>query len=130
MRDEFGLTEKVELRGWADHHELGKLLTESSMAILPSREESFSLAVLSAMAVGTPLIATRVGGTAELVEHGHNGVLCEAGDVGTLRDAIEQLSRQPERAAQLAARGRQRVRDGFTWDGAARKFESLYEQLG
>ena len=130
MRDEFGLTEKVELRGWADHHELGKLLTESSMAILPSREESFSLAVLSAMAVGTPLIATRVGGTAELVEHGHNGVLCEAGDVGTLRDAIEQLSRQPERAAQLAARGRQRVRDGFTWDVAARKFESLYEQLG
>jgi len=129
MRDEFGLTDKVELREWTDHDELGKLLTESSMAILPSREESFSLAVLSAMAVGTPLITTRVGGTGELVEHGENGVLCPADDVGALGGAIEQLCRQPERAAELAARGRQHVRDAFTWEIAARKFESLYEQL-
>ncbi|MGH7305082.1 MAG: glycosyltransferase family 4 protein [Candidatus Rokuibacteriota bacterium] len=130
MRDELGLTHTVELRGWVDQHELGRLLTESSMAILPSRDENFSLAVLSAMAVGTPLIATRVGGTSELVEHGHHGVLCPAGDVRSLRDAIEQVSTQPEHAAQLAARGRQRVRDAFTWDAAACKFESLYEQLG
>jgi glycosyltransferase involved in cell wall biosynthesis len=100
------------------------------MAILPSHEESFSLAVLSAMAVGTPLIATRVGGTSELVEHGHNGALCPAGDVEALRDAIEQLSRQPEHAAELAARGRRRVRDAFTWEASAHKFESMYEGLG
>lgn len=130
MREEFGLTPKVELREWVDHHVLGRLLTESSMAILPSHEESFSLAVLSAMAVGTPLIATRVGGTSELVEHGHNGALCPAGDVEALRDAIEQLSRQPEHAAELAARGRRRVRDAFTWEASAHKFESLYEGLG
>ena len=129
MRDELGLTDKVELRDWVDHDELGKLLTESSMAILPSREESFSLAVLSAMAVGTPLITTRVGGTGELVEHGENGVLCPADDVGALGGAIEQLCRQPARAAELAARGRRHVRDAFTWEVAARKFESLYERL-
>jgi glycosyltransferase involved in cell wall biosynthesis len=129
MRDELGLKETVELHGWLGHQELGRALTESSMAILPSREESFSLAVLSAMAVGTPLIATRVGGTDEVVEHGHTGVLCAAGDVGALRDAIGQFSRKPGEAAQLAARGRRRVRDAFTWDAAARKFESLYSKV-
>jgi glycosyltransferase involved in cell wall biosynthesis len=129
MRDELGLTSRVELHDWVGHHELGRLLTESSMAVLPSHEESFSLAVLSAMAVGTPLIATRVGGTDEVVEHGHNGVLCPAGDVMALRDAIEHLSRQPGAAAQLAARGRCRVREAFTWDRAARQFESLYDVL-
>jgi glycosyltransferase involved in cell wall biosynthesis len=129
MCDEFGLTPKVEFGAWVDHHVLGQLLTESSMAILPSHEESFSLAVLAAMAVGTPLIATRVGGTAELVEHGHNGALCPAGDVEALSDAIKLLSEQPERAADLAARGRHRVREEFTWETAARKFESLYDGL-
>ncbi len=129
MRAELGLTHKVELTGWVDHHALGRLLSESSMAILPSREESFSLAVLSAMAVGTPLIATRVGGTAEIVEHGHNGVLCPPGDVAALRDAIERLGRQPDVAAELATRGRQRVREAFTWEIAAGTFESLYQRL-
>jgi glycosyltransferase involved in cell wall biosynthesis len=129
-RDRLGLTDKIELHGWLDHRGLGELLTESSAAILPSHEENFSLAVLSAMAVGTPLIATRVGGTGELVEHGDNGVLCPPGDVGALRAAIAQLYDEPGRAAELAARGRRRVRDDFTWGAAARKFESVYERAG
>lgn len=129
MRDELGLTSRVELHGWLGHRELGRLLTESSMAILPSLEESFSLAVLSTMAVGTPLIATRVGGTGEVVEHGHSGVLCPPGDAPALQEAIEYLSRQPEVAARLAAHGRGRVREAFTWDVAAAKFESLYDGL-
>lgn len=129
-RDRLGLTDKIELHGWLDHRGLGRLLTESSAALLPSHEENFSLAVLSAMAVGTPLIATRVGGTGEVVEHGQNGVLCPPGDVEALRAAIAQLYDQPGRAAELAARGRRRVRDDFTWDAAARKFESVYERAG
>jgi glycosyltransferase involved in cell wall biosynthesis len=129
MRDELDLSKTVEIHDWLGHEELARVLTESSMAILPSREESFSLAVLSAMAVGTPLIATRVGGTSEVVEHGHTGMLCPAGDVGALRDAIAQFSRQPGEAARLAAHGRRRVRDAFTWDAAARKFESLYNEV-
>src|SRR5215510_1568489 len=129
-RDRLGPTDKIQLHGWLDHRALGRLLTDSSAAILPSHEENFSLAVLSAMAVGTPLIATRVGGTGELVEHGQNGVLCPPGDVETLRAAIAQLYDQPERAAELAGRGRRRVRDDFTWDAAARKFESVYERAG
>jgi glycosyltransferase involved in cell wall biosynthesis len=127
-RDRLGLTDKIELHGWLDHRGLGRLLTESSAAILPSLEENFSLAVLSAMAVGAPLIATRVGGTGELVEHEHNGMLCPPGDVGALRAAIEQLYAQPDRAAERAARGRRRVREDFTWDAAARQFEAVYER--
>ena len=130
LRDRLGLTDKTQLHGWLDPRGLGRLLTESSAAILPSHEENFSLAVLSAMAVGTPLIATRVGGTSELVEHGHNGVLCPPGDVGALGAAIAQLCDEPGRAAALAARGRRRVRDDFTWGAAARKFESVYERAG
>jgi glycosyltransferase involved in cell wall biosynthesis len=129
MREDLGLTSKVEFREWAGHHELGRLLAESSMVILPSREENFALAALAAMAVGTPLITTNVGGVAELVEHGESGVLCPAGDVVALSDAILQLRTRLEQASALGARARERIRDHFTWEIAVRKFESLYDRL-
>jgi glycosyltransferase involved in cell wall biosynthesis len=119
----------VEFREWVGHRELGRLLAQSSMAILPSREENFALAALAAMAVGTPLITTNVEGVAELVEHGESGVLCSAGDATALSDAVLQLRTRPEWAGALGARAHGRVRDNFTWDVAVRKFESLYGQL-
>jgi glycosyltransferase involved in cell wall biosynthesis len=129
MREDLGLTSKVEFHEWVGHRELGRLLAQSSMVILPSREENFALAALAAMAVGTPLVTTNVGGVAELVEHGESGVLCPANDATALSDAILQLRTQPERASALGARARGRVRDNFTWEVAVRKFESLYDQL-
>jgi glycosyltransferase involved in cell wall biosynthesis len=129
MCEEFGLTPKVELREWASHDELGRLVAESSMVILPSREENFALAALAAMAVGAPLITTAVGGVPELVEHGESGMLCPSGDVMMLADAIRQLRAHPEHAAALGAQARRRVREHFTWEIAVRKFESLYARL-
>jgi glycogen(starch) synthase len=129
MREDLGLTSKVEFREWVGHHELGRLLAQSSMVILPSREENFALAALAAMAVGTPLITTDVGGVAELVEHAQSGLLCPAGDVTALSDAILRLRARPELASALGARARERVRDHFTWEIAVGKFESLYDQL-
>ena len=129
MREHLGLTHKVEFRAWAGHEELGGLLAESSMAILPSREENFALAALAAMAVGTPLITTNVGGVAELVEHGGSGLLCPAGNVAALADAIDQFRTRPELAGTLGARARRHVRDHFTWEIAVSKFEALYDQL-
>src|SRR5262249_38298921 len=123
-----GLRERVELRAWADHHELGRLLAQSAFAVLPSREENFSLAVLSALAVGTPLITPPVGGTSEVVTHEQNGLLVEAGDVQGLAAAIARLSADPEFAARLGGKRSELVRRDFTWQAAARKFEDLYER--
>ena len=120
---------QVELREWATHHDLAHLLTSSSIAVLPSREENFSLAVLSAMAVGIPLVTTRVGGTPEVVEHGKNGLLCEPGNVGQLRDAMDRLLAEPVYASELGTAGRELVRRSFTWEAAAQKFEELYAAL-
>lgn len=128
---ELGLGERVTFLPWADHHTLGRLLTEASMACIPSREENFSLAVLACMAVGTPLVTTPVGGTPEVVTHGETGLLFEAGDVAGLSEAIRRLRGAPEDAAALGRAARDRVREGFTWEATAGKFERLYaESLG
>jgi glycosyltransferase involved in cell wall biosynthesis len=127
--DASGLRDRVQLRGWVDHHELGRLLERSSMCVLPSREENFSLAVLSAMAVGTPLITTPVGGTPEVVVDQKNGLLVRPGDVTGLADAISRLQNDPPFAEHLATNGRECVRTSYTWDVAAAKFEALYARL-
>jgi glycosyltransferase involved in cell wall biosynthesis len=124
-----GLRDRVELRDWVDHHTLGGLLEQSSMALIPSREENFSLAVLSAMAVGTPLITTPVGGTPEVVENRVNGMLVEPGNDAELAAAISTLHREPQLAAAIGRTGRDLVRRRFTWDVAANRFEALYANL-
>jgi glycosyltransferase involved in cell wall biosynthesis len=126
---ELGLSQRVELRGWADHDALGALLEQASLAVLPSLEENFSLAVLSALCVGTPLVTTPVGGTPELIESGQTGVLVKAGDSAELAGALAELGADPARAAAIGARGRALVRGSFTWAAAAAKLERLYAML-
>jgi glycosyltransferase involved in cell wall biosynthesis len=124
-----GLDHLVELRDWADHHTLGRLLEDASIALIPSREENFSLAVLSCLAVGTPLVTTPVGGTPEVVEDRVSGMLVEPGDARALARAIAELRANPIFVASIGRAGRRLVRSRFTWDASAARFEALYESL-
>ncbi|MBW2277375.1 MAG: glycosyltransferase family 4 protein [Deltaproteobacteria bacterium] len=124
-----GLGGRVELHDWADHHTLGRLLEEASIALIPSREENFSLAVLSCLAVGTPLVTTPVGGTPEVIEDRVTGLLVEPGDAAGLARAIDELRKDRDFAAAIGRQGRRLVRSRFTWDASAARFEALYETL-
>ena len=124
-----GLDDKIEMRPWMTHDELAQTLTRARMAVLPSREENFSLAVLSAMAVGVPVISTNVGGTPEIIRHGQTGLLVEPDDADALAAAIERLDHDSALARQLGQAGRAYVRQNLTWDRVAEAFEALYQQL-
>ncbi len=123
------LIEKVTLLPWMTHEELARTLTSARMVVLPSREENFSLAVLSAMAVGAPVISTRVGGTPEIIRHEQTGLLVEPGRPQALATCIVRLLRDPAMASTLGQAGRQRVRQALTWDVIAETFERLYTSL-
>lgn len=126
--EHLGLKSQVTLHDWATHDRLGLILSRASMAVLPSREENFSLAVLASLAVGVPLVATQVGGTAEMVEHGHNGLLVDAGDPRELANAIAEVLVNPGQARERAKRGRAMARD-LTWARAAERFEKIYARI-
>lgn len=127
--EERRLSDRVTLLDWLSHEELGDWLTRASMAVIPSIEENFSLAVLSVLAVGTPLITTPVGGTPEVMTDGETGLLVPAGNVTALAQAISDLRANPGRAASMGAVGRRRVRADFTWQATAEKFEALYAEI-
>ena len=91
--------------------------------------ELLGLAVLEAMASATPVVASRTGGVPEIVRDGETGFLVPPGDVGALRDRIEELLRDPALARRLGRQAREVVLDRFTWERTAERCLAAYAEL-
>src|SRR5205814_523931 len=74
-----------------------------------SEKESFGMGVLETMSYGKPVVATRVGGVAEIVEHGQSGFLCRKGDGASLASAVRRLAADRGLAGEVGARAGQRA---------------------
>jgi glycosyltransferase involved in cell wall biosynthesis len=83
--------------------------------------ELLGLTLLEAMASGTPVVASRLGGIPEIVEDGVTGYLVPPGDVDALRDRLAHLLDRPRLAAAMGAAARERVLAGFTWQACAER---------
>ena len=84
-------------------------MDEATLLVLPSRSEGMGRVVIEAFCRARPVVGTRVGGIADLVEDGRNGVLVEPGSTGALADALVQLLGDGPRAAALGAEARRLV---------------------
>jgi glycosyltransferase involved in cell wall biosynthesis len=100
-------------------------LATADLFVLPSRSEAFPNAVLEAMAIGLPAIATSVGGLVEVIEHQRSGLLVPPDDPVALAAEISRLMADPARAAQLAAAGRAHA-SGFSFARMVAAFEHIY----
>lgn len=113
-----GHSDYVHLVGGVD--DVTPFLVRSQFAVLPSPSEGLPNALLEAMAAGLPVVAFRVGGIPELVEHGETGLLVEPGDVRGLARAIDQVAGDPAWRAQAGTRARERARE-FSWESVVAK---------
>jgi L-malate glycosyltransferase len=118
-----------------DVHFLGKqdqvyrLLSEADLFLLPSELESFGLAALEAMACEVPVIATKVGGVPEVVEHKVDGFLVEPGDVaGAAKYAIELLSRA-DRGREMGELARTSAKKKFCANDVIPAYERYYQRV-
>jgi glycosyltransferase involved in cell wall biosynthesis len=87
------------------------------------------LSVLEAQAAGLPVVASRVGGLPELIEHGRNGLLFEAADVEALATCLNELLAHPQTATGMGSLGQQRVRERFDVAVMAETYQRHYQQL-
>lgn len=88
---------------------VARALDEATLLVLPSRSEGMGRVVIEAFARARPVVGTRVGGIADLVEHDVTGLLVPSGDAGALTEALVALLGDRDRAAQLGRRGRESV---------------------
>jgi glycosyltransferase involved in cell wall biosynthesis len=116
----------AENASWAD---IQRAWAHCTVAVVPSRwPEPFGMAALEAMAAGRPVIASAVGGLAELVVDGTTGTLVPPGDVKALRAGIRQLLAHPEQRAIMGQAARNRA-SGFIAEVVVPKWERVYEEV-
>ncbi len=100
---ELGLHGRVQFLGPLPREQVLALFRAADGTLLSSTWENFPHSVVESLAVGTPVIATRVGGVPEVVEEGVNGLLAPAGDVDGLAAAVRRFFAEPELRRRLAA---------------------------
>ncbi|HET6497441.1 MAG TPA: glycosyltransferase family 4 protein, partial [Coriobacteriia bacterium] len=134
--------EEDRLRGSADARGLaGRLrflghvspaapvLNASDVVVVPSLSEGFSLVAAEAMALAKPVVATRVGGLADVVVDGETGLLVPPADPEALAAAVARLLRDPALTARLGEAGSRRVEECFTVERMVREHLELFEGL-
>lgn len=112
-----------------DRRDVADLLPAIDVFVLSSLTESLPNAVLEAMAAARPVVATRVGGTPELVEEGVTGYLVPVGDDAAMAARILELAGNPDLRRRMGAAGRARVERDFTPEKMAGTLEELYARM-
>ncbi len=127
---ELGISGSVRRLGFlASEGELAAAYREARVAVLPSDYEAFGLVLLEALAQGTPVVASRVGGIPEVVEDGRSGLLVPPGDTAALRDALERVWADPELARRLGDTGRREVVPRYSWEALADRLSEVYREV-
>jgi alpha-maltose-1-phosphate synthase len=111
--------------------EVIQLLTHAAVFVCPSVYEPLGIVNLEAMACGTPVVASRVGGIPEVVDDGRTGLLVTVDDefeTGLAR-ALDSVIGDPETARRMGEAGRERAVGEFGWDAVARRTVRLYEEI-
>ncbi len=122
---ELGLAGRVEFHGPVAHRRLADWYRAADLLVVPSRSESFGLVAAEAQACGLPVVASRVGGLAELVEDGCSGLLVDGWDPGDYAEAILTILEDPAVAAVLSQAGVERAAR-FSWPATVDRFLELY----
>jgi len=122
---ELGCEEDVSFLGFRE--DAPSLMGAADLVVLPSVAEAFGIAAAEALYVGTPVVATTVGGIPEIVDDGVDGVLVPPADDEALANAIAGLLNDPERRARMAGGGREKVTSRFSFETMVREYESIYD---
>lgn len=109
--------------------EVTAALSSIDVFVHPSLSEGLPNAVMEAMACGCAVVASRVGGCPELIEHGTHGLLFAPGNLDELVSVLRTAIRQPELRRRMGAAAATRIREQFSIEAAARRMGQIYEGL-
>jgi glycosyltransferase involved in cell wall biosynthesis len=122
-----GIAERVHLLGYRS--DVGELLTAADVFVIASYGEGLPIALIEAMALARPVVSTRVGEIANVLESGRSGRLLDPGDIDALSAAIESVVTSPDEAQRLARAGLQRYHARYSRAAMVQRYRQLYATL-
>jgi D-inositol-3-phosphate glycosyltransferase len=126
---DIGLQKKTLFAGQVGHDRLPLYYAAADVCVVPSHYEPFGLVAIEAMACGTPVIASAVGGLVSTVVPDRTGLLVPPRDVSAFSIAIDQVLRDPKWAHQMGEQGSLWVGEHFNWPRVATQLDTLYKSL-
>ena len=125
-----GLSRKAYAAGTlSDEQRIAQVYAAADVMVVPSRSENLPLTVMESLACGTPVVAFRIGGIPDLIEHRVNGYLAEPFDTADLARGIAWVLEDPERHARLCAAARAKAEREYEIVHIARRYLALYEDI-
>ena len=124
---ELGVLDRIRLVGVVD--DVAPYLRGADLLLLPSQTEAFGLVALEALAAGVPVIASRVGGLPEVVQHGVSGYLFPKGDVEGMARQATELLRDRALAKRLGSAGAKLAAEHYPPERIVPRFEELYHRV-
>jgi glycosyltransferase involved in cell wall biosynthesis len=123
-----GLDNWIHMVGVVD--DMPTLYNELDVVVSSSLSEAMPLALMEAMASACPVVATRVGGVPDMIEHGQTGWLTASGDFDDIAVRCATLIADPALRARMGERGRRRVMERMNLDDSVARVSKLLERLG
>ena len=122
-----GIASSVEFCG--SRTDVAQLLGQSSLFVLPSREEGLSIALLEAMALAVPVVVSDIPGNRILITPGHTGLVFKPGQASELSEAIKRSLLNRDEAHMMARAGHRLVLEQFSIQAVARQHVDLFRRL-
>jgi glycosyltransferase involved in cell wall biosynthesis len=126
---ELGIGERIELPGWLGQNERDEQLARASVFCLPSYAEGLPMSMLEAMAAGTAVVASNVGGIPETIVDGDNGLLAPPRDEEALAGRLAQVLGDEALRSRLAQRARVTIEQHYSTEVVCGQLSALYREL-
>jgi glycosyltransferase involved in cell wall biosynthesis len=124
---DLGISDKVIFTGYRE--DMVDVYNGLDLVVQSSNTEGMPNVVLESLLMGVPVIATNVGGTAQIIKHGIHGILIEPEDLNGLKKALSEYIQNVERHNKMALEGRQHVITNFNQESRVEKLFNVYESL-
>jgi glycosyltransferase involved in cell wall biosynthesis len=111
--------------GKVPHDEIPAYMASADVFVLPSLSEGFGIAALEAMAMGLPIIATKVGGLLEIIKDGENGFLVEPRNPVEIAEKCVLLLTNDDLRASISRNNREKAKD-YSWEKVIERLEKVY----
>lgn len=119
----------IELAGWKSREELLREMEQASLLVLPTFEDNCPMVVLEAMAVGLPVVASRVGGIPDLITDGKTGMMFDPSAPETILAVTKRIMEQPEMRHEIAAAARSEAQRSFHPRVVAEEHLRIYREV-
>jgi len=123
-----GLQHKITLAGWIPHDNLSDYLNEMKLLVLPSYSEGLPNVILEAMACGTPVLATPVGGVPDLIKDGENGFIMENNTPEYIAKNVIRALNYPD-LDRIVKNARKLIEEEYSYEAAVERYRKILESV-